>query len=381
MVALSSFRQREAPIAQKLGQLNWGLVLLITGLCAIGFAMLYSAADGNLMPWAMPQMVRFGIGIVVMVAIAVSDMRVWMRWCYALHAGCIGLLILVMLQGHVGGGAQRWLNLGVFQVQPSELAKLTLMLCLARYFHAAGIEQTGRILHLIPPLLLMVVPVGLIAKQPDLGTALMLLMATGAIFFVVGVRWWKFVIALAVIGALVPVVWTHLHDYQKARVLVFLDPGRDPLGAGYHIIQSKIALGSGGIEGKGFMMGTQSHLDFLPEKQTDFIFTMLAEEFGLFGAAGLIGLYGLVIVYGYAIAFRAQTQFGRILAFGITTFVFLSVFINMAMVMGMIPAKGVPLPLVSYGGTSLIVTLCGFGLLMNVWIHRDLRVGKRPNED
>ncbi len=209
----------------------------------------------------------------------------------------------------------------------------------------------------------------------------MLLMGTTGMLFVVGVRWWKFALGFAGVIAAVPLGWNLLRDYQKARVLTFLDPTRDPLGAGYPIIQSKIALGSGGIMGKGFLQGTQSHLNFLPEKQTDFIFTMFAEEFGMVGSLTLLGLYLLMMVYGYAIAFRSTSQFGRLVAIGIVTAVFLAMFINIAMVMGLIPAKGSTLPMVSYGGSSLVVTMIGFGLLIGVWVHRDVRIGRRVGED
>jgi rod shape determining protein RodA len=377
---LGGFNRREMSITQKLWQINWGLVLLVSALACIGFAMLYSAAGGNFEPWAMRQIIRFGFGLVAMIAVAVIDIRQWMRWAYVFYALGILLLIGVAVQGHVGGGAQRWLSVGPLQLQPSEVMKIALVLTLARYFHSASVEDAGRIFFLVPPALLVLLPVGLVAKQPDLGTALMLCMGSAAILFMVGVRWWKFALGFVGVCAALPVAWNFLHDYQKARVLTFLDPTRDPLGSGYHIIQSKIALGSGALFGKGFLQGTQSHLDFLPEKQTDFIFTMLAEEFGMVGSLTLIALYMLLMVYGYAIAFRSTSQFGRLVALGMVTTVFLAVFINMAMVMGMIPAKGVPLPLVSYGGTSMIVTMMGFGLLMNVWVHRDTRIGRGVGE-
>jgi rod shape determining protein RodA len=360
---------------------NWLLVLVLSTLSGIGFAMLYSAANGQFSPWADKQMVRFVFGFFAMIGIAVIDIRRLMRSAYMLYGLALVLLVVVNLQGTVGMGAQRWLSLGLFQVQPSEVMKLTLVMALARYFHGASVEDAGRVFFLAPPLALVLVPVGLVAKQPDLGTALMMVMASAAILFVCGVRWWKFAILAAAGVAAAPVAWNFLHDYQKARVLTFLDPSRDRLGAGYHIIQAKIAEGSGRIFGKGFLLGTQSHLNFLPEKQTDFIFTMLAEEFGMIGGVTLLGLYVLVIIYGYAIAFRSSSQFGRLVALGVVTFVFLSVFINVAMVMGLIPAKGVPLPLVSYGGTSLIVTMAGFGLLMNAWVHRDIRIGRGGGVD
>lgn len=369
--------RRDLTLLQKLWQVNWSMVLLLTALACIGFAMLYSAAGGDLEPWAMKQIWRFGIGAVVMIAAAVIDIRHWYRFAYVFYGLGVVLLVGVELQGVVGMGAQRWLNIGPVQLQPSEFMKIGLVLALARWFNGIPVEFMGRILLLIPPLMLLAVPVGLVAKQPDLGTSLMLIMTTGVLFFAAGVRWWKFILVTAAGAGALPFAWNLLRDYQKARVLVFLDPSLDPLGAGYHIIQSKIALGSGALTGKGFLQGTQSHLNFLPEKQTDFIFTMLAEEFGLIGCGVLLGMYVLLVIYGYAIAFRSTSQFGRLVALGLITSVFLSVFINVAMVMGMIPAKGVPLPMVSYGGSSMIVTMLGFGLIMNAWIHRDTRLGRR----
>ena len=244
---------------------------------------------------------------------------------------------------------------------------------LARYFHGLSIEDVGRPTKLIAPILMTLVPVALILKQPDLGTALMLMMASGIVFFAAGVRIWKFALVLAAGLAAIPVGWGMLHDYQRNRVLTFLNPERDPLGAGYHILQSKIALGSGGVFGRGFMQGTQSHLNFLPEKQTDFIFTMLAEEFGMVGGLTLLALYTLIIIFGLAIALRCRHHFGRLLALGLTANFFLYVFINIAMVMGLIPVVGVPLPLLSYGGTVMLTLMCGFGVVQSVNVHRDLR--------
>ena len=376
-----TYRRQGMSLLQKIWQINWSLVVLLLALAGIGFAMLYSAAGGSLEPWAMRQIARAALGLVLMLLVALVDLRFWMRWAYAGYLGALVMLVAVELQGSIGMGAQRWLDLGVTQVQPSEIMKITLVLALARWFHGASIEDVGRIPFLVVPILMVGAPVALVLKQPDLGTALMLLMGTTGMLFVAGVRWWKFALGFAGVVAAVPLGWNFLRDYQKARVLTFLDPTRDPLGAGYHIIQSKIALGSGAMFGKGFLQGTQSHLNFLPEKQTDFIFTMFAEEFGMVGSLVLLGLYLLMMVYGYAIAFRSTSQFGRLVAIGIVTAVFLAMFINIAMVMGMIPAKGSTLPMVSYGGSSLVVTMIGFGLLINVWVHRDVRIGRRMGDE
>jgi rod shape determining protein RodA len=280
------------------------------------------------------------------------------------------------MRGEIGMGAQRWIDLGVIQLQPSELMKIALIVALARYFHTLPSEIAPRLIDLIVPAGLVIVPVGLVLKQPDLGTAMMLLASGAIIFFLAGVRLWVFGAAAIAAGAAAPLVWSMMRDYQKARLTTFLSPDTDPLGAGYHIMQSKIALGSGGLFGKGFMMGTQTHLAFLPERQTDFIFTMIAEEFGLIGGLALLALYALVVVYGFTIALRSRNQFGRILGLGLATNFFLYVFINTAMVIGLIPVVGVPLPLISYGGSAMVTVMLGFGLLMNVSIHRDVRISR-----
>jgi rod shape determining protein RodA len=288
----------------------------------------------------------------------------------------MALLVAVEVRGAVGMGAQRWIDLGVIQIQPSEMMKIAAVLALARYFNGRTVEDVGRPLRLVVPALLILMPAGLVLKQPDLGTALMLVLCGAAMFFLAGVRVWQFGLVLAAGVGAVPVAWRFLRDYQKNRIYTFLDPENDPLGAGYHSLQSKIAIGSGGWSGKGFLMGTQSHLNFLPERQTDFIFTMLAEEWGFIGGLVLLGLYLLIFAYGFAIAMRSKNHFGKLLALGITTNLFLYVFINTAMVMGLIPVVGVPLPLISYGGTAMLTVMFGFGLLMSVYIHRDVRIGR-----
>jgi rod shape determining protein RodA len=361
---------------QKLPQINWPMVALICILASIGFVMLYSAAGGRFDPWADRQMVRFAVGLGMMLTVAVLDLRLWLRYSYLIYGGALVLLVAVEIAGEIGMGAQRWIDLGFFQLQPSELMKVALILALARYFHGLEADSVRRVLPLVPPLAMIGLPALLVLKQPDLGTAGMLIMGGGAMFFAAGVRLWKFGVLIAAGLAAIPVAWNLLHDYQKNRVLTFLDPERDPLGSGYHILQSKIAFGSGGVFGKGFLLGTQSHLNFLPEKQTDFIFTMLAEEFGLAGALTLLVIYAVLIAYGFAIALRSRSHFGRLLALGLTFNLFLFVFINTAMVMGIIPVVGVPLPLVSYGGTAMLTVLIGFGLIMSVYIHRDARIGR-----
>ena len=374
--------QPKLSIGQKLIHFHWLFVILLILTASFGFIMLYSAAGGNLDPWASRQMVRFGIGIVGMIIVAMTDIRLWLRYAYAFYLIVLVLLVAVEVAGFVGMGAQRWISFGIFNVQPSELMKAALVLALARYFHGGSIEDVGRPMYLLVPAMMVGAPAILILRQPDLGTTLMLGLASLSMFFAAGVRMWKFVV-LGVLGLIsAPVAWfTLLRDYQKQRILTFLNPESDTLGSGYHIIQSKIALGSGGMFGKGFMMGTQSHLNFLPEKQTDFIFTMLAEEVGLVGGLVLITLYTLLLVYGLAISMSSRNHFGRLVGMGVTVTFFLYIFINIAMVMGLIPVVGVPLPLVSYGGTAMLTILFGFGLLLNVHIHRDLTIGRRDSGD
>ena len=368
---------RPAPnLAERVRSLNWTLVLLLALIAGIGFAMLYSAANGSWQPWAGKQAIRFGVAVAIMLTVALVDLRFWLKWAHWMHAAAFLLVIAVAVVGHFGMGAQRWIDLGVIQLQPSEIMKVTTVLSLARWFHGMSPEDMGRPLLLIPPALFVLVPAAIVLKQPDLGTAMMLLLTGGALFFIAGVRGRFFAIVISAGAAAVPVAWRFLKDYQKNRIYTFLDPENDPLGAGYHSLQSKIAIGSGGVFGKGFMQGSQAHLSFLPEKHTDFIFTMLAEEWGLVGGLVLLLLYALVVIYGYAIAFRSRSPFGRLLALGITANFFLYVFINTAMVMGLIPVVGVPLPLISYGGTSMLTVMFGFGLLMSVYIHRDTRIGR-----
>jgi rod shape determining protein RodA len=363
-------------LAGKLLSLNWGLVLLLGLVAGVGIAMLYSAANGSWSPWAAKQAMRFAVAALIMLGVALVDLRTWLKISYGFYGVAFLLLIAVEVRGAIGMGAQRWIDLGLIQIQPSELMKVATMMALARYFNGLSAEEIAKPLRLLVPAAIVLVPAVLVLKQPDLGTAMMLVLGGGAIFFLAGVRLWKFALVLAGGLGAVPVAWRFMRDYQKNRIYTFLDPENDPLGAGYHSLQSKIAIGSGGMTGKGFLHGTQSHLSFLPERQTDFIFTMLAEEWGLIGGLVLLGLYVLVLVYGYAIAFSSRNHYGRLLALGITTNLFLYVFINTAMVMGLIPVVGVPLPLISYGGTAMLTVMCSMGLLMSVYIHRDTRIGR-----
>jgi rod shape determining protein RodA len=366
----------EPRLWQSIRGMSWGLVLLICTAAGFGIAVLYSAADGSMEPWAAKQTIRFAIALILMAGAALVDIRYWFRAAYWVYAMVLALVVAVDLRGFVGMGAQRWIDLGVIQLQPSELMNVAVVLALARYFHSLGAEDVWRTRYLILPALTVGVPAALVLKQPDLGTAVTLLMGGAVMFFIAGVRLRYFALMATAVAAALPGVWHVLRDYQKNRIRTFLVPDSDPLGAGYHILQSKIALGSGGLFGKGFLQGSQSHLSFLPEKQTDFIFTTAAEEFGLVGGLGLLTLYSLIIVYGFAIALRSRNHFGRLLGLGIVTNFFLSVFINTAMVMGLIPVVGVPLPLISYGGTAMLAVMFGFGLLINVGAHRDTRLNR-----
>ncbi|MEX1148245.1 MAG: rod shape-determining protein RodA [Sphingomonadales bacterium] len=355
----------------KLSELNWFVVLLITAVASVGFVMLYSVAGGSIEPWALRQMIRFGIGLALMLTVALTNIRFWMGVAYPGYVVALLLLIAVELTGITGMGAQRWIDVGVMRLQPSELMKVTLVLALARYYHGITMREARSIKSLPIPLLMIGLPTGLVLIQPDLGTAVLLLSGGCAILFLAGVRLWVFALGGAAIAAVIPVAWGFLRDYQKSRILTFFNPERDPLGTGYHIIQSKIAFGSGGVYGKGYMLGTQSQLNFLPEKQTDFIFTMLAEEFGLLGGLGLLGLYFILIAYAVLISLTVKSQFGRLLSMGIAFTFFLYVFINTAMVMGLLPVVGVPLPLVSYGGSAMLTVMIGFGLILSAALHRD----------
>ena len=360
---------------------NWQLLLVIFLVVCMSLGVLYSVGGGHWSPWASKQAMRFLISLGCLIVIAFLNLRLFMKYAYWIYGITLLMLLGVEFFGHIGMGAQRWLNLGFMQIQPSECMKIALVLALARYFHGASLEEVRSVKFMVPPVMMMAVPVLLILKQPDLGTAMMLVFVSLAIFFIVGVQIWKFCLAFVLAGGSLPFIWSFLHDYQKKRVLTFLNPERDPLGDGYHIMQSKITLGSGGFWGKGFMQGTQSRLSFIPEKQTDFIFTVLAEEFGLFGSLILYGLYMIIIFYGVMIALKCTNFFGKILALGLTVNFSLYVFINMAMVMGLMPVVGVPLPLMSYGGTAMLTLLIGFGLIESVAINKEMVIGRLGSID
>ena len=364
-------RETSFGLTGKLWQISWLYVLLLCALASVGYVALYSAGGGA-EPYAARHIIRFAFGLMLMLCIALVDIRFIARFSWLAYAGGVGLLLLVAQMGHVGKGAQRWIDLGGMQWQPSEFMKLALILALASWFHRASYERMGNPLFLLPPALAVLVPVALILKQPNLGTAVITGVVGAVVFLGAGLRWWKIVLLLGGAAAALPVAYSHLHDYQRARITTFLNPESDPLGAGYNIIQSKIALGSGGMWGKGFMQGTQNHLNFLPEKQTDFVFTIIAEEFGLIGTLAVLGLLCLIVLGGMLMALRCRHQYGRLVALGISMNFFMYVFVNVAMVMGAIPVGGVPLPLVSHGGSAMIMVMIAFGVLMSVYVHRDV---------
>ena len=383
MADLSSFRMRNAKMTfrERLMHLSWCYIFLIFLVAGSGFVVLYAAANGNWAQWAGKQFSRFWLGFAVLFVVALTDLRFWLKYAYFFYIVTVVMLVVVQFFGHDAMGAQRWLNLGFIRIQPSELMKIALIMALARYFHGSSQQEITSVSYMVMPSFMVLLPFILVLKQPDLGTAVLMGAASVSLFFLVGVQMWKFG-ALGLIGLIsIPIGWRFLHDYQKERVFTFLDPERDPLGKGYHILQSKITLGSGGIFGKGFLQGTQSRLNFLPEKHTDFIFTVWAEEFGLIGSVALLLLYLVLIFYGYVIAFRSSSFFGRLMALGLTTNLFLYVFINIAMVMGLLPVVGVPLPMISYGGTVMLTLMFSFGLVECVNVNRDVQIGRRGAYD
>lgn len=362
---------------RKILYLNWPLIVLLIAVAGVGFLMLTSVAGGRIDRWAEPQIERFALGFILMLIVALVPIWFWRNVSALAFGLSVLLLLFVEFFGVVGMGAQRWIDLGFMRLQPSELTKITLVMVLAAYYDWLDVSKKSRLLYVIIPLVLIAIPVALTLRQPDLGTALLLLMGGGAVMFLAGVHWAYFagVIALGV-GAVFAVFtsrgtgWQLLQDYQYRRIDTFLNPSNDPLGAGYHITQSQIALGSGGWTGRGFMEGTQSRLNFLPEKHTDFIFTTLAEEFGFVGASSLLALYILILVFCIVIARATRDRFAALLVMGIAVAFFLYFAVNMAMVMGLAPVVGVPLPLVSYGGSAMLVLMVAFGLVQSAHIHR-----------
>ncbi len=358
----------------KLRLIPWSLLILLALICATGLLALTSAGDGHFSMWAEKQVGRLALGVAVMTFVAAIDIRYWYRLAYPIFLIGVLALILVDIIGYTGMGAQRWLDIGFMKIQPSELMKISLVMVLARYYHDLPAHAVKFLKSLVIPAGLIAVPVILVALQPDLGTATKSMVAAVAVLFAAGVPMWLFLTAGGIGLTCLPILWAAMHDYQRNRVLIFLNPESDPFGAGYHITQSKIALGSGGFWGKGFLEGTQARLDFLPEKHTDFIFTLWAEEMGWVGGVALMALYFLLIIGCMFQAMRTRHTFGRLLIFGIAFNLSLYVMINIAMVMGLIPVVGVPLPFVSHGGTVTLSNMIGMGLILSVVLHRDSRL-------
>ena len=362
---------------RKIFFMNWGLVLLLVAAAAIGFLMLYSVAGGQWDPWASAQIKRFGLGLALMFVVAMTPIWFWRNVSVVAYIGSLILLIVVAYFGSVGMGAQRWIDLGFMRLQPSEVCKVTLVMVLAAYYDWLPAERVSNPIWVIFPIILILIPVGMVVTQPDLGTSLLLLFGGGAMMFLAGVHWAYFASVIAMgAGGIVAIfqsrgqTWQLLNDYQYRRIDTFLDPASDPLGAGYHITQSKIALGSGGWAGRGLMQGTQTRLNFLPEKHTDFILTTLAEELGFIGGMSLLVIYLLILAFCWISAAQNKDRFSTLLIMGVGVTFFLFFAVNMSMVMGLAPVVGVPLPLVSYGGSAMLVLMGAFGLVQSAHVHR-----------
>ena len=360
----------------KILHMNWAIVFLVTAIAVVSCVMLYSVG-GSFSKWADPQLKRFGVTFLMMFIMAMIPIWFWRNMSFLAYGIALLLIILVSLMGSMGMGAQRWIDLGFMKLQPSELAKLGIVMALAAYYDMLPAQKVSRPVWVALPLLLIALPVGLVLKQPDLGTAILIMLSGGTVMFLAGVHWAYFATVLATgTGTVLAVfksrdtAWQLLKDYQYKRIDTFLDPSSDPLGAGYHITQSKIALGSGGVSGRGLTQGTQSQLNFLPEKHTDFIFTTLAEELGFVGGISLLVIYVLILVFCLISALEAKDKYSSLLISGIAMTFFLFFAVNMSMVMGLMPVVGVPLPLVSWGGSSMLVLMAGFGLIQSAHVHR-----------
>jgi rod shape determining protein RodA len=368
------YRER---LLTKLAKLPVSIPFFVSLICIYGFAVLYSASGGQIHPWAYKQIMIFCASMPAAFIIAMIDLNLIFRFSYLPYIVVLILLVFVELFGKNAMGGTRWLDLGLFRLQPSEPAKIAIVLMLAGYFHKATESDFNKLSFILIPAIAVCIPVLLIIKQPDLGTGVITLLVAAIMFFATGIRIIYFIISgiLAIIS--LPVIWLMLYDYQRNRVLIFINPEMEPLGAGYNIIQSKIAIGSGGLLGKGLFNGTQSHLNFLPVYETDFIFSFLAEELGFIGGALLLLLYLMVIVSSLAVAINCRSRFAKLMSVGITSIFFSHIFINIAMVMGLLPVVGVPLPLVSYGGTMMVSMLVGFGLIMNAGVNRHTVIRER----
>lgn len=354
-------------LPEPLASLSWRVIFIVLALGSFGLVVLFSAAGGSVKPWAASQGTKFAVFMIMALALSRVNERRWKEIAFPGYAIILGLLLFVELLGAVSGGSQRWLDLGIIRLQPSELMKLFIVLALARFFDMLPAGEIRRWNAIWLPGLLIGLPAALVMLQPDLGTALMIVAGGVTVMFLAGLPLRLFLAAGAGVAALAPLAYFFvLHDYQRKRVLIFLDPESDPLGAGYHITQSKIAIGSGGVFGKGFLNGTQSHLDYLPEGHTDFVFATMSEEWGLVGGVFVIGAFLLLFRWGMRVAAKAPTRFGRLAAAGLTSTIFYYFTINLMMVMGLAPVVGIPLPLVSFGGTAMLTVMICIGMLMSI---------------
>ena len=360
-------------IIEKIKNLNYLLIFLLILLSFIGAAGLYSAAEGSYHPWASRHLIRFYFFLLMAILISVIDIKIIYKYSYLLFILSLVLLISVEIIGVLGKGATRWIKIFGFSIQPSELVKVTIILALAKFYHDLKFENIKKISFLFFPFLILTIPFIFVVMQPDLGTSLSILILGVFILFLAGIRLWKFLLGFTVIIISIPLFLRFIKPYQRDRVISFLDPESDPLGQGYQLIQSKIALGSGGGTGKGFLQGTQSYLEYLPEKQTDFIFTLIGEEFGFLGTIFIIFLFILLIGVCYFISIKCFHVFGRIIALGVASNIFIYVFMNIAMVSGLMPVVGIPLPLISYGGSVMLSIMISIGLVLNVELNYNLK--------
>lgn len=362
-------------LAQFFQRLPWHIIGLMTAIVGVGVLLQIDAADGHWAPYAWRHMLRFGVGLGLVMVILMLSPRQIMQLSLVGYFCCLLLLLGVEALGHTAGGAQSWLQLGFVNVQPSEIMRLAMIMVLAQFYHMISLHEASRPVNIFIALAMIMLPVGIVILQPDLGTAMMLMMTGAGVMFIGGVKKRWFAAGAGSVLALLPLAWhLMLHEYQQRRILSFLNPESDPLGAGYHVLQSKIAIGSAGFFGKGFLGGTQSHLKFLPEKHTDFIFTLLTEDFGLFGALVLVTLMALLIISCVRVAMRTRNHFMAVAVLGITWSIFVYTMVNLAMAMGLMPVVGVPLPFVSYGGSSLLTFMVGMGLVIHAHVYRDERL-------
>ncbi|MBL8546764.1 MAG: rod shape-determining protein RodA [Hyphomonadaceae bacterium] len=373
MTTLSMSTSGPNTVFDRFAKLNWGIITILIALAFIGVLMHFSVSSGAWTDMPLTHGIRFTVLLFMMVFAAIFlDTRFWLAIAYPLYAGALVLLVGVELFGATRMGATRWLDIGPLSLQPSELMKVGIVLALSRYYHQLDPRKTGTVLWVAPPFLMIVAPVALVMHQPDLGTSLMILFAGVCIMFLGGLLW-RIIAAGAIvaIGGAVFAYFGLLHEYQRQRVDVFLGITQDPLGAGYHVLQSKIAIGSAGLFGRGWMQGTQSQLDFLPEKHTDFIFTMIVEEFGLLGGALVLFLFGALLAFTMQVAYKARSLFGKLAAGGVAATLACYVFINTAMVIGLVPVVGIPLPMISFGGTAMVTLMAGYAIVLSVDLHRD----------